>query len=155
MTLGTFLAMLGAALAVGLAGTGSSMGVSAAGSAAAAVTAEDPSKFSKVLILQLLPATQGIYGLIIAFFVFIKINLFGELAALTDTQGLFMLAACLPIAIAGLFSAKYQGKVAVSAISAVGKDISLFGKGMTMVAMVETYAIFALAISIFGVMFAM
>ena len=141
--------MLGAALAVGLAGTGSSMGVSAAGSAAAAVTAEDPSKFSKVLILQLLPATQGIYGLIIAFFVFIKINLFGELAAL------FMLAACLPIAIAGLFSAKYQGKVAVSAISAVGKDISLFGKGMTMVAMVETYAIFALAISIFGVMFAM
>lgn len=153
MTTGTVLAVLGAALAVFLAGVGSAIGVSKAGSAASAVTAEDESKFSKVLLLQLLPATQGVYGLIIAFFVFLKIGLFsGEVIQLTDASGLAMLVSCLPIAIAGLLSAVFQGKVAVSAIGAVAKKTSTFGKGMTMVAMVETYAIFALAISIFGVM---
>lgn len=153
MSLGTVLAVLGGALAVFLAGTGSAIGVSRAGSAAAAVTAEDESKFSKVLLLQLLPATQGVYGLIIAFFVFMKIGLFGgAIIQLTTAEGLGIFVSCLPIAIAGLMSAVYQGKVAVSAIGAVAKKATTFGKGMTMVAMVETYAIFALAISIFGVM---
>lgn len=153
ITLGTFLAMLGAAFAVLFAGIGSAIGVSKAGSAAAAVTAEDESKFSKVLLLQLLPATQGVYGLIIAFFVFMQIGLFGgAIAGLSLEAGLAIFASCMPIAIVGLMSAVYQGKVAVSAIGAVAKKTSTFGKGMTMVAMVETYAIFALAISIFGVM---
>lgn len=153
ITLGTFLAMLGAAFAVLFAGIGSAIGVSKAGSAAAAVTAEDESKFSKVLLLQLLPATQGVYGLIIAFFVFMQIGLFGgTIAGLSLEAGLAIFASCMPIAIVGLMSAVYQGKVAVSAIGAVAKKTSTFGKGMTMVAMVETYAIFALAISIFGVM---
>lgn len=153
MTLGVVFAMLGAAVAVLFSGIGSAIGVSKAGSAAAAVTAEDESKFSKVLLLQLLPATQGVYGLIIAFFVFLQIGLFGgQITPLSDTAGLAIFASCLPIAIVGLMSAIYQGKVAVSAIGAVAKKTSTFGKGMTMVAMVETYAIFALAISIFGVM---
>ncbi len=43
------------------------MGVGIAGQAAAGVVTEDPNKFSKVLVLQLLPGTQGIYGLLIAF----------------------------------------------------------------------------------------
>ncbi|MGN1096831.1 MAG: permease, partial [Christensenellales bacterium] len=67
MSLGTFFALLGAALAAGLAGSGSAIGIGMAGKAAAGVTAEDPTKFSKCLVLQLLPGTQGIYGLLIAF----------------------------------------------------------------------------------------
>ena len=88
MSLGIFYAILGAALAAVFAGIGSAVGVGLAGQAAAGLTAEDPDKFSKALILELLPGTQGIYGLIIAFIVFIKINLFGEMATLTDGQGL-------------------------------------------------------------------
>ncbi len=58
MSLGVVFALLGAALAVILAGMGSAYGVGVAGQAASGVVAEDPSQFAKVLILQLLPGTQ-------------------------------------------------------------------------------------------------
>ena len=63
--LGIVFALTGAALAALLAGIGSAIGVGIAGEAAAGVITEDPNKFSKVLVLQLLPGTQGIYGLLI------------------------------------------------------------------------------------------
>ena len=62
---GTTLALLGAGLAIGMAGTGSAKGVGMAGEAAAGVLTEDPSKFGQTLLLQALPGTQGIYGMII------------------------------------------------------------------------------------------
>ena len=65
--LGLFYALLGAALAVLMAGAGSAIGVGTAGQAAAGVMTEDPSKFAKVLVIQLLPGTQGLYGLLIVF----------------------------------------------------------------------------------------
>ena len=65
--LGLVYSLLGAAVAVFLAGAGSALGVGIAGQAAAGVVTEDPSKFAKVLVLQLLPGTQGIYGLLVAF----------------------------------------------------------------------------------------
>ena len=71
--LGMPLAVLGAALAALLAGIGSAIGVGMGGQAAAGVVTEDPGKFGKVLILQLLPGTQGIYGLLIAFILASKI----------------------------------------------------------------------------------
>ena len=46
MTMGTVLALVGAALAVILAGMGSAYGVGVAGQAAAGVVSEDPSKSS-------------------------------------------------------------------------------------------------------------
>ena len=69
---GIVYALIGLALAVTLAGCGSAIGVKIAGEAAAGVVSVDPSKFSKVLVLQLLPGTQGIYGLIIAFLILMK-----------------------------------------------------------------------------------
>ncbi len=151
MTVGTFLAILGAALAAGLAGAGSAIGVGIAGKAAAGVTAEDTDKFSKVLVLQLLPGTQGIYGLLIAFLVFIKINLFGEVAALTMGSGLSIMAGCLPIAIVGLISGIYQAKVATSGIALVAKRPEESGKAIILTVMVETYAVLALLVSFLGV----
>ena len=70
-------ALLGAALAVILAGCGSAYGVGVAGQAASGVVTEDPSKFAQVLILQLLPGTQGIYGLLIAFVALSRYGLLG------------------------------------------------------------------------------
>ena len=101
-TLGTWIAIIGAVFAAAMAGVGSAIGVGTAGKAAAGVTSEDPDKFSKCLVLQLLPGTQGIYGLLVAFLVFVKIDLFGEVARISVSGGLGLMAACLPMAIVGL-----------------------------------------------------
>lgn len=142
-------ALFGAALAVILSGCGSAYGVGVAGQAASGVVTEDPSKFAQVLILQLLPGTQGIYGLLIAFVALSRYGLLGGAGMdLTVAQGLMVLAACLPIGIVGLISARHQGKTAVAAIGIVAKKPDQFGKAMLFPAMVETYAILALLISI-------
>ena len=74
---GIVFALLGVAVAVILAGMGSAYGVGVAGQAAAGVVTEDPDKFAKVLLLQLLPGTQGIYGLLVGFIALSKIGLLG------------------------------------------------------------------------------
>jgi V/A-type H+-transporting ATPase subunit K len=149
---GIFFAVLGMALAALLPGIASSIGVSQAGQAAAGVVTDDPSKFSKVLILQLLPGTQGIYGLLIAFVTMLNIGLLGGSANISLVKGLSYLAACLPMAIVGYLSAVYQGKAAIASINLVSKRPDQFGKSMIFPAMVETYAILALLISLLGVM---
>lgn len=150
--LGLFYALLGAALAVLMSGMGSSIGVGTAGQAAAGVMTEDPSKFSKVLIMQLLPGTQGLYGLLIGFVTLSKIGIIGgNVATITAIQGLEILAACLPIGIVGLVSGKYQGKTAAASIGIVAKKPEQFAKAMLFPAMVETYAILALLISFLAV----
>ena len=149
---GLFWAILGAAFAAGLAGAGSAIGVGIAGQSAAGVVAENPDQFSKVLILQLLPGTQGIYGLLVAFITLSKIGLLGGGALdISMGTGLMIFAACLPIAIAGLISAIYQGKTSVASIGLVAKNEEQFGKAMLFPAMVETYAILALLISILAI----
>lgn len=153
MTIGTFLGMLGAACAALFAGIGSAVGVGLAGKAAAGVTAEDPDKFSKVLVLQLLPGTQGIYGLLIAFLAFMQIGLFeSSFVQLSTADGLGLFAACLPIAFVGLVSAIYQSKVAISGIALVAKRPEESGKAIILTVMVETYAVLALLVSFLGVM---
>ena len=149
--LGVAFALLGAALSALLAGVGSARGVGIAGQAAAGVTTEDPNKFSQVLILQLLPGTQGIYGLLIAFVTMTPIGIMGGSADMSLAKGLLYLAACLPMGVVGLFSAIAQGKAAVSSIGLVAKRPDQFGKAMIFPAMVETYAILALLISILAV----
>ncbi len=152
MTLGVVFALLGAAVAVFLAGCGSALGVGIAGQAAAGVVTEDPSKFAKVLIMQLLPGTQGIYGLLVGFIVLSKFGLLGGGAGeISTAAGLAVLAACLPIGVVGLISGKYQGKTSAAAIGIIAKKPEQFGKAMLFPAMVETYAILALLISILAV----
>ena len=148
--MGMALAILGAILASFLAGIGSAKGVGMTGEAAAGVVSEDPSKFGKVLILQLLPGTQGLYGLLTAIVLLSKIGVFmGEPVELSVAQGLMYLAACLPIAVVGLFSAIYQGKTAAAGIAGiVAKKPDHSGKAITLAAMVETYAILAVLMSI-------
>lgn len=150
--LGIVYALLGAALAVFLAGAGSALGVGIAGQAASGVVSEDPSKFAKVLVIQLLPGTQGIYGLLVGFITLSKIGLLGGgILDLTPQQGLLILAACLPVGIVGLISGKSQGETAAAAIGIVAKKPEQFGKAMLFPAMVETYAILSLLISILAV----
>ncbi len=150
--LGIFLAILGAAFAAGFSGVGSARGVGIVGEAGAGLLSEDSSMFGKVLILQILPGTQGLYGLLIALIVFIKTGLLsGSPVALTWSEGLTIFAACLPMAIVGYFSAIYQGRVAASGVSLIAKQPSQVVKAMTMAALVETYAVLALLISFIAV----
>ena len=151
--MGVALALLGAAIAALFAGVGSAIGVGIAGQAAAGVVTEDPNKFSKVLVLQLLPGTQGIYGLLVGFLVLSGTGLLGGGADMNmslATDLLYFLA-CLPIGIVGLVSAIHQGRTAVASIGIVAKKPEQFGKAMLFPAMVETYAILALLVSILAV----
>ena len=112
---GAFFGFLGAALAAGLACVGSAKGTGIAGEAGAGLLAEDPSQFSKCMILQVIPGTQGLYGLVIGFLALMKMGLFdGTVAELSIANGLLILAACLPMAIGGLLSGIAQGRVAAA-----------------------------------------
>ena len=152
MSMGVFFALAGAAAAVLLAGAGSSIGVGIAGQAASGVVSQDPDKFAKVLIMELLPGTQGIYGLLVGFITLSQIGLLGGgLADISPVTGLMILAACLPIGVVGLISGMHQGKTSAAAIGIIAKKPEQFGKAMLFPAMVETYAILALLMSILAV----
>lgn len=149
MTNGVVLALLGAALAALLSGIGSAKGVGTVGEAAAGVISVDPSKFSKVLVLELLPGTQGLYGFLAFILLMGRIGVFsGNVAQLTTSQGWSFFAACLPIAIVGLLSGIIQGRTAAASVGITAKKPEHNTKGIIMSAMVETYAIIALLVSV-------
>ncbi len=150
--LGLFWAVAGAAVAVFLAGTGSALGVGIAGQAAAGVVTEDPNKFAQCLVMQLLPGTQGIYGLLVGFILLSKIGLLGGSPAdISLNTGLMLFAACLPIGVAGLMSGRSQGMTSAASIGIIAKKPDQFGKAIIFPAMVETYAILALLVSILAI----
>ena len=153
---GTSLALLGAALAVALPCMGSAKGVGIVGEAAGGLLSENPSLFGKALALQALPMTQGIYGLVAAFIALYTLGLFGNpdyFSSLPIAAGAYYLMASLPIALAGYFSAVRQGRVSASGINLLSKRPGELGKAITSSALVETYAIFALLITLLLVAF--
>ena len=148
--LGQMLVILGGALAVGFAGSGSAWGIGLANEAAAGIMTEDPKKFGYALVLLALPGTQGIYGLLVAVLAMQKAGLLGAGggAVLTVWQGLGICFACLPIAIVGFYSAIWQGKSSAASILMIAKRPEQIGKAVILPAMCETYAVFGLLVSI-------
>lgn len=147
---GNTLALLGAGLAVLMAGIGSARGVNMVAKASVGLLSENPSLFGKTLGLQALPMTQGIYGFIVAFLILLKMKagILGGAPNLTHMEGAYYLVAALPIAIVGYYSAIKQGEVATAGVMAIAKRPSEFGKAITSSALVETYAILAALISL-------
>ncbi len=146
---GIVIALLGAALAVILPGIGSAMGVGLVGQSAAGVVTEDPDKFGQTLLLQALPGTQGIYGLLTGFLIMQQVGVIGgNLLDLTSGQGLTVLMAAAPIALVGLLSAIFQGRAAAAGIGLIAKRPEELGKAIIYAVMVETYAVLALLASI-------
>ena len=149
MTWGTIIALAGAAIAALMACNGSARGVGIACEAGNAVVAADPSKAGKALLLEALPGSQGIYGFVTAFMVLMNVGVIGgTVAQLTLTQGLYLFISCLPIAIVGYYSAVCQGKVCAAGMNILAKKPDDFIKGVTAAALVETYAIFSLLVSL-------
>lgn len=146
---GIGLAFIGAALAVGLCCVGSAKGTGLVGEAATGLLCEAPEHFSKCLILQVLPGTQGLYGLVVWFFTLFTLGAFsGGIQLLTITQGMTVLVSCIPMAIGGLISAVAQGRVAASSINVVAKKPNDWSKGIILCGIVEFYAILSLLASI-------
>ncbi len=140
---GLIFAALGAAIAVFLSGVGSAKGVGIVGEVAAGLMAEEPEKFGKSLVLQLLPGTQGLYGFVIGLMVLGRLK-----PDMSIGEGLYIFMACLPIAMAGYGSAIAQGRVAASGISLLAKNEEQSTKGIIYAVMVETYALLAFVVSI-------
>lgn len=152
-SIGQFLALFGAALAVILGGIGSIRGVGMAGETSAGVVGENPELSGQCMVLQLLPGTQGIYGFLIAVIVLIKTNVLGGIVDLSVMQGLQIFLGCLPMAFGGLVSAIYQGRVACCGINMLIRRPTEGGKAILMTVMVETYAVLALLASILIIWF--
>ena len=149
---GTTLAVLGAALATILPGIGSARGVNLVARATAGLISEEPGKYGKSMLLQALPMTQGIYGMVTSFMILVKSGIMGgTIGSLTVEQGAFFLAS-LPIAFGGLYSAIRQGEVAASGISVLAKKPDAVGKAVISASFVELYAILALLISLLMVL---
>ena len=139
---GMVFGALGVAIAVGMSGIGSAKGVGIVGQSAAGLLSEQPEKFGKALVLELLPGTQGLYGFVIGLLAFFKLDATTSLA-----QGLYLLFACLPIAICGLWSGIAQGKASAAGIQILAKNPEHTTKGMVLAAMVETYALLGFVVS--------
>ena len=145
---GLALALLGAGLAAVLPGIGSAKGTGIAGEAGAGLVSEDPSKFGKAMIMQVIPGTQGLYGLVVWFFAILQMGVFsGTAASLSVADGLRVAAACLPMAIGGGISAPAQGRVAATAINLMAKRPDDWAKGIILCITVEFYAILSLLAS--------
>lgn len=139
---GMIIGMLGGGFAAALCCVGSAKGTGIAGEAGAGLLREKPDMFSKVLILQVIPGTQGLYGFVIWAMSIIWMGVLnGSAVGMSVTTGLLYAAACLPIAIGGSFSAVYQGRVAVSSIQLLAKQPDSMGKGVMLCVIVEFYAI--------------
>ena len=142
--------IIGCALAMGIAGVGSAMGLMLAGSSAVAVTAEKPELFGKCLIFQVLPMTQAVYGLLTAILLMMGAGLLGGGggADLSNPMlGLSAIGIGLVVGLTGL-SAANQGQVASSSIAATARNPNVAARGIIYTVMPETIAIFGLLVGI-------
>lgn len=141
---------LGAAMAAFMAGIGSAVGIGIAGRSATGVLSEKPERYGALFLQVVLPGTQGFYGFVIAFFAMNTITaIIDDAGALTFAQGLAILAACLPIAFAGMLSAIHQGKTCAAGILMTAKRPEMAVKaGVLYAAMVEVYAVLGFLISL-------
>ncbi|MBR6230617.1 MAG: V-type ATP synthase subunit K [Lachnospiraceae bacterium] len=145
---GLAIGFLGAGLAVGLCCAGSAKGTGLAGESGIGLLGEDPSAFGKVMILQVIPGTQGLYGLVVWFFALLQMGVFGgDPTTLTVADGLRVFGACVPMMIGGCISAPAQGRAAARAINLMARRPDDWAKGIVMCITVEFYAILSLLAS--------
>jgi V/A-type H+-transporting ATPase subunit K len=139
---GPVLAFAGAMLAAGLGAIGSSYGCGAAGEATTVVTAEKPELKPKMILLQVMPGSQVIYGFVIAMMI-----IGAKVAEMTAITGAQILMAGLTMGLAALYSGIRQGRVIAAGTQAVAKDESQLGNVIIFAAVVETFAIFGFLVS--------
>ena len=142
-SLPTILTILGIAISVVMTGIGSATGAAMIGKATAALISEQPEKFGQSLVLQMMSASQGLYGFIIGFLIFMNL---GE--GLPFYMALRYLTAGVLIAVSGYVTAIEQASAATAAMQILAKKPEHSTKGVIYAAMIETYAIFSFVIAV-------
>ncbi|MBN2167870.1 MAG: V-type ATP synthase subunit K [Actinobacteria bacterium] len=138
-------AVLGAAVAFIGGGMGSAMGITYISNVASGILVEDPEKFGTLLPLIAIPGTQGIYGLITG----ILVTIMFKIKEIPGQTGIMIFFACLPVAFVCFISAIFQGLTAASAAGMVARRSEELGKALVLPALVETYAVFSLILTIY------
>ena len=151
-----YLTFLSIAIAVSFASIGSAKAVGIASEAASGVISVDPNKFGKLLVLQLLPGSQGIYGLLIAIMILVKSGILAGAVApnlVSDLNlNLSFLIASLPIALGGYFSAVAQGRACAAGAAIIAKQPQSSSKAIVCASLIELYALFSFIVSLLMVM---
>ncbi|MBN1192144.1 MAG: V-type ATP synthase subunit K [Coriobacteriia bacterium] len=141
-------ALLGGAAAAILGGIGSAIGITIASAVVSGIVTEDGEKFGKLLPLAAMPSTQGIYGFISAILVLVFFGIFNGDVSLEGAVGFKVFLACQPVAWLCLVSAIYQGKTGASAAGIVARRGEDSGKALIFPALVETYAVLSLIVTV-------
>jgi V/A-type H+-transporting ATPase subunit K len=144
---GSAFAYLGMGLSLFMTGIGSAKGVGIVGEAMSGVIAEDPNRFGPLMILQVIPSTNGIYGFLITFIILFNSGILNGTADLSLSTGILLFLSCLPISIVGFFAAIFQARVAVGGVNIIARRPDQLSKAMISAVMVETYPILALLVS--------
>lgn len=146
--IGLILGGLGVAFATFMAGTGSAIAVGMAGESASALVKEKPELFGQALVLQLLPATQGLYGFVMGLLILLNLE-----SGMSASTGWYYFMCSLPVGIAGYTSAPYQARASIAGMQILAQRPENATQGIVFSAMVETYAILGLVISILMFLF--
>jgi V/A-type H+-transporting ATPase subunit K len=145
---GLHWALIGAAIAVIGGGSGSAMGITYIANVAGGILTEMPDRFGPLLPLVVIPGTQGIYGFITAVFVAFVMKPASGWEALPGWVGFLIFLSCLPVAFVCLISGVYQGLTSVGAAGIVAKRREEMGRALVLPALVETYAVLSLIVTI-------
>lgn len=142
ITMNLFVAYVGIAVMIGLAGVGSAFGVTIAGNAALGAMKKND-KFGNFLVLTAMPGTQGLYG-------FAGYYMFQEMfpvltPEITGIQAAAILSSGIALGLVGLLSAIRQGQVCANGIVSIGQGYDVMGKTLVLAVFPELYAIVALA----------
>ena len=142
ITMNLFVAYVGIAVMIGLAGVGSAFGVTIAGNAALGAMKKND-KFGNFLVLTAMPGTQGLYG-------FAGYYMFQEMfpvltPEIPGIQAAAILSSGIALGLVGLMSAIRQGQVCANGIVSIGQGYDVMGKTLVLAVFPELYAIVALA----------
>jgi len=144
---GNLFAYLGMAMSLITTCLASAKAVGMVGEAMSGVLVEEPDRFGSLMILQVIPGTNGIYGFLITFIILTSSGLMGGGVDLPLSTGIQLFFSCLPISVVGGLTAAYQTRVAIGGVNLVAKWPNELSKAMISTVMVETYPILALLVS--------
>jgi V/A-type H+-transporting ATPase subunit K len=125
-----------------LSGMGSAKALYISGNQAAGALSEKPDLFGRLFVLMALPATQGLYGFVLAFLGMQQMGLSSG-ATLSVQAGITLCISFILIGVVLYSSAIYQGKSSAAAINLTVKQPEKSGSALLFPALVETYSLLA------------
>jgi V/A-type H+-transporting ATPase subunit K len=144
----TTLALFGVGISVGLGAAGSSLGSGAVARVGASLLSKEPQKFPQALVLAALPSSQALYGFLYGIIILLQTGLLNGQITVDSATAFGFMASAIPVGVAALFSGYAQGQVAASAIKIVAEKPENLNQGIVLSALIESFAIFGLIISI-------